>query len=95
MTVVNTSDMYEPALLGEDFMATTSLQLFSPSVQRIPYHFTLFPDNDTEVAEAFFVNSFILAGNEYIPPNHLSQQANIVIVDSDSKFTSYRDVQSL
>ena len=89
MTVINASDMYEPALLGEDFMATAGLHLFSPSVQRIPYPFTLFPDNDTEVAEAFFVNSFILAGNEYIPPNRLSQQASIVIVDSDSKSTSY------
>ena len=89
MDLVNTSDLYRPAIVGEDFIAEDVFDqiLFESPFMRIPYNFTLLSDNVTDVARAFSVYCLVLVDNKDLPPNHFPHQTTVVIVDSDSEFT--------
>ena len=84
------SDLYQPATFDEDFIianGTTSI-LFHPFIQRIPYQFTLLPDDISGEEESFFImisNSCDDQFSMYLPPSIYAEVASIVIIDTESK----------
>ena len=86
---LNVSDLYQSASLGEDFIIETVTIIFHSFTQRVPYNFILLPDDDPRETETFYVSICSNCSLDdqfptYFPPNSLSSEASIVIIDTES-----------
>ena len=90
LITLNSSDSQQPAAVDEDFVVSnrTITVLFPPFTQRVPYQFTLLPDDNSGETESFYVMSSNSGDDQfpmYLPPNMHTEVASIVIIDTESK----------
>ena len=87
----NSSESYQSALFGEDYVAPTMAELvFHPFTQRISYQFSLFLDDDATFGEA---ESFSVASSNshdarfpnFLIPEVLSSMTEVVIIEHDTE----------
>ena len=91
----NSSKVYQPALLGEDYVAQTVTEIvLPPFTRRISYHFILLPDDDTTPGET---ESFSIASSNsldrgfptFLHPKVLSSMVEVVIIEHDAESTHF------
>lgn len=91
LSIVNSSSIYQPAVLNEDFVAQKATGiLFQPFTQRNSYHFILLPDNDTTPGET--ETFYVIASNvfddrfpTYFPAEVYYSKTAIVIIEHDAE----------